>query len=156
MVALPTADDLVAFGVSALHLILARQFQGTLDRFGASAGKENGAIAKRRSCEIQNFPRKFFGNISREIAGVGELELRRLLGHGASNRRIAVPDKIDDGATGKVENLAAASVIQPYSFATNGDRIRLIQNTMQDSRPRNRDRKGIFLHGRIIPTIPMC
>jgi hypothetical protein len=68
-----------------------------------------------------------------------KLKSRRLFGHHVRNSRIAMTNKVHDGAGSEVENLAALSVVDPHTFATNSDRIRLVQGTMQHCGTRDRD-----------------
>ena len=93
-----------------------------------------------------------------EVAGVRELDLRRLLCHGADDGRVTVSDEVDDSAGGEIEILPAIRIEQPRAFPTNGDGIRLIQRAMKYGgtpcwciRFRLNDRgTGVFLHRRIM------
>src|SRR5947208_16832449 len=46
VIALAAADDLVARGLTDFHLILPRQLERSLNRFGAAAGEVHGAAAE--------------------------------------------------------------------------------------------------------------
>jgi len=158
VIALAAADHLIALGVPALHLILPRQFERALHRLRASAGEENRAAVKRRSREIEQLLRELLRNFGGEVAGVRELQLRRLLGHGAHNSRVAMSDEVGDGAGGEIEILPAIPIEQPHSFPANDHGIGLIQRAMKYGGTacwcigfRLNDRgTGIFLHRRIM------
>ena len=134
-----------------LNLILTRQLQSAFDGLGTSARKEDGAAFKRRAGEFEKLPRELFRHLGGEVAGVCELQPRRLLAHDARDLRVTVPDKIDYRARREVEIFLASAVEQPHAFAADGNGIRFVHDAMQDGRARNLDRRRIFLHGRIIP-----
>ncbi len=117
MIALLAAEDLVAGGLSDLDLILARQFQRGLDRFGAAAGEVDGAAAEVFSGEREQFFGICFGDRGGELAGVNELELCGLRGHGGRNLGHAVSDEVDGCGAGEIEILVAVGVPDVDAFA---------------------------------------
>ena len=76
VIALTSAEDLVAFGLSDLHLILPRQLQGGLDRLRTAAGEVHGAAAEILAGKVEQFARVVFRDRRGELAGVDELQLR--------------------------------------------------------------------------------
>ena len=73
MIALLATENLMALGLSAFDLILARQFQRGFDRFRSTAGEVHGAATKMFSGKGEQFLGVFFGDRSRELATVDEL-----------------------------------------------------------------------------------
>jgi hypothetical protein len=92
VIALISAEDLVPLALADFYLILTREFQRRLDRFRTSARKVNRAAFEVFSGEGQQLLRIFLGDGSRELAGVNELQLARLLGHGRGDLGNTVPD----------------------------------------------------------------
>ncbi len=119
MITLLAAENLVARGLSDFDLILAREFQRGLDRLGSAAGEVDGAAAEVFSGEREQFFGVLFGDRGGELAGVNELQLRGLLGHGGGNFGHAVADEVDGGGSGEIEILVAVGVPDVDAFAAN-------------------------------------
>src|ERR1039458_9075046 len=72
------------------------------------------------SGERQQFLGILFGDRGSELAGVNELELRGLFGHGGGNFGHAVSDEVDGSGAGEVEITVAVGVPYIDAFAADG------------------------------------
>lgn len=135
MIALLAADDLVALRLSDFDLILARQLERGLNRFGAAAGEVDRASAEGFAGEGQQFLRVVFGDGRGELAGVDEFELRRLLGHRGGNFRYAVADEVDCCGAGEIEILLAGGVPDVDAFSAHGRGEIFAEGAAEDGGP---------------------
>ena len=83
--------------------------------------------------EGQQFLRVFFGDRRRELAGVNEFELRRLLRHGGGNFLHAMSDEVYGSRSGEIEILISVAVPHVDAFAANGGRKVLPKRTAKNS-----------------------
>jgi len=120
VITLLAAENLITGRLSDLDLILARQFQRGLDRFGSAAREVDRAAAEGFSGERQQFFGVLFGNRGCELAGVNELEFCCLRGHGGSNFGHAMSDEVDGSGAGEVEIAVAVGVPDVDAFAADG------------------------------------
>jgi hypothetical protein len=140
MIALGPAEHLVTPGLSNLHLILSRQLEGGFDRLRTAAGEVHGAATKIITGELEQFACIVFRDRSSELAGVDELQLRRLPRHGGSDLRDSVSDQVYRCGAGKIQVALAFCVPQVNALATNGGRECLSERT-----PKNGGTRRVLL-----------
>ncbi len=129
MITLRPAEHLVTPGLSNLYLILPRQLEGGFDRFRSAAGEVHGASPKILSGKLKQLSRVLFRDRSGELAGVDELQLRQLPGHGGSDFGDSVSDEVYRRGAGKIQVALAFRVPQVNAFAANGGRECLAERT---------------------------
>ncbi len=129
VITLCPAQHLVTPGLSNLHLILPRQLESGFDRFRSAAGEVHGASPKILSGKLKELARVLFRDRSGELAGVGELQLRQLPGHGGSDFGNSVSDEVYRRGAGKIQVALAFRVPQVNTLATNGGRECLSERT---------------------------
>ena len=86
------------------------------------------------SGEGEQFLGVLFGDRSRELAGVDELQLRGLLGHGGGNFGHAVSDEVDGGGAGEIEIPVAVGVPDVDAFAAHGRGEILAEGSAENGR----------------------
>src|SRR5437016_10190523 len=94
VIALATADDLVARFLPDFDLILPRQLESSLNRFGAAAGEVHGATLEIFSGEVQNLARQIFGGFGDELGGMNKLQIGGLRRHGFADLFYPVSNEI--------------------------------------------------------------
>src|ERR1700687_4798822 len=108
-----------------LHLVLARQLQRRLNRFRPNGGEVDRSTSKTFAGKIKQLLRKFFGNPSRELAGMDKLQLLSLLRHSVGNFANAVTNKIHRRRSREVHVAIVVAIPDVNTFAPNGQGIRL-------------------------------
>lgn len=121
MVALIARYDAKALGLVGFQIVLPDQLDGGFSSFGTAACEVDAApiveVLRRNGEEAGG---KFFRRSRMKLRGMGESELRGLLGHGFANFPQAVTDADDGGLAGGVEKPAVIGGDDPTAFATNG------------------------------------
>ena len=108
MIALATADNLVARYLPDFDLILPRQLERGFHRFRAAAGEVRGAAAEVVAGKFQHLAREIFGGFSDELGGMNELQIGGLRRHGFADLFYPVSDEVHGGAAGEIEILLSA------------------------------------------------
>ncbi len=119
MITLRPAEHLVTPGLSNLYPILPRQLERGFDCFRSAASEVHGASPKILSGNSSS-SRVLFRDRSGELAGVSELQLRQLLGHGSSDFGDSVSDEVHRRGAGKIQVALAFCVPEVNAFAADG------------------------------------
>src|SRR5438105_476772 len=120
VISLATADNLVARFLPDFDLILARQLESSLNRFGAAAGEVHGAAVEVVAGKFQHLAREIFGGFSDELGGMNKLQIGGLRRHGFADLFYPVSNEIHGGAASEIEIFLACRVPEPDAFAANG------------------------------------
>src|ERR1700674_4364228 len=111
--------------IADLHLVLSRQLQRRLNRLRPAGGEVDCSTGEVFSGKIKQLLRKFFGNPSRELAGMDKLQLPSLLRHSVGNFTNAVTNKIHRRRSREIHVAIAVAIPDVNTFAPNGQGIRL-------------------------------
>src|SRR5579863_3180147 len=84
--------------------------------------------------EREQFLGILFRDWRSELAGVNELQLRRLFGYGRGNLRHAVADEVDRGRSGEIEIFVAVGVPDVDTFAADRRGEILAERSAEDGR----------------------
>src|SRR5207248_4348151 len=103
VIALATADNLVARFLPDFDLILPRQLESSLNRFGAAAGKVHRATLEILSGRVQNLARQIFGGFGDELRGMNKFQSGGLPRQGFTDLFDSMSDEVHGGAAGKIE-----------------------------------------------------
>ena len=120
MIALGAAQDLISLRLSDFDLILASEFECSLDGFRAAAGEIDSAAGEVWARKGEQFFGVSLGDGSGELAGVSELKLCGLPGHRCSDVRDAVSDEVDRSGAGEIEIAMASGVVDIGTLAAHG------------------------------------
>lgn len=133
MVALAAAEDLIAIPRSDFDLILPRELERGFNRLGAAAGEVDAAALKGGTGKVEEFGRIFFGNLSGELTGVGELKLPGLRRHCGGDLGNAVSNEVHCGGAREVEISLAVRIPDVSAFAADGGGKVLTKGAMERS-----------------------
>ena len=134
MVALMTAQDLMTLWLCDFNLVLARKFQSGFNRFRSTTGEINGAILEMIAGKDQQFPRVFFGNGRRELAGVDEFQTRGLFGHCGRDLTDTMADEIHCSRAGEIKIAIAVGVPNVDALSANGCRKLFAEGAAENGR----------------------
>src|SRR6266404_392234 len=122
VIALPPRKNAVAILLVSFEMKLAYEFYGRFCCFGTSRCEINAAaVVKIRRSHREQAIGKFFRRSSVELRRVRESNLRRLLGHGATDFQNAMTDADDGSLPGSIEESAPVVGDNPASFPASGD-----------------------------------
>src|SRR5882762_9194368 len=124
VVALRTAEHVVALALAGFDLILARELQRSLHGLGAAAGEVHASAAKMLSRKLQQCGDISYGNGGGELASVHKLQLRRLCRNRLKNCGNAVANKIHHRLSGEIQIALALGIPNVNALASHSPRKR--------------------------------
>src|SRR6266403_3105611 len=134
VIALPPRENAVTILLAALEVKLACKFDGGFGCFGTSRCEINAAaVVKIRRSHREQAIGKFFRRSSVELRRVRESNLRRLLGHGATDFQNAMTDADDGSLPGSIEESAPVVGDNPASFPASSDGKGLLEVAGEES-----------------------
>jgi hypothetical protein len=129
VIALAARDDVSPMRLPKLDEVLARELEGSLDRFRPAADEEDAAHARRRvGAEIGS---ELLRDRGGEEAGMRIGQSIELLAHGRQNIRVRMPEAGHRGPAGSVDVLVAGSVADDHAAAGCGHGIGMPDLAMQ-------------------------
>jgi hypothetical protein len=143
VIALAARENSEAFLLPTFEMKLARELYCGFGGFRPPRSEINAAaVSEIRRSHREQAPCEFFRRSGVKLRGVREGDLRRLLGHGATDFRDTVAD-IDDGSLpGSVQEAASIGCDNPATFSTGRSGKRFLKVAGKESTAHRHERSG--------------